>query len=385
VLGNRCYSDDPGLTRAFVTAFIAGHHDRGIGATAKHFPGHGGTEVDSHVGLPEVRNDMERLRHEDLIPFAGAVEAGVDCLMVSHVWYSALDPKPTPATVSPAAARLAREELRFDGPIVTDAMEMGAIQSQMTTGEAIPRAITAGCDLAIVSSQLDQQHEAVEALWEAARIGQLSSARISEASRRLEALRCRIGAAAADWPTDGARLTGEIARRAVTLVRDEHGYLPLGSDAEDSHGVVTFPATAAVQVEEHGRIEALLAQAARRRVASVTAIDILSETGTDSVLRRLDGIRTVLVGTAFAGARPFQAAIVNALLQAGKRLIAVALRDPFDLLAYPAAPCFLATYDDTAASVEAAVSVIFGENTPQGHLPVALPGLYPRGHGITSL
>jgi beta-N-acetylhexosaminidase len=366
-----------------VAAFVEGHHDASVGATAKHFPGHGGTAVDSHIDLPRIDHDAAALRRGDLIPFAAAVRAGVDCLMISHVWYPRFDREVTPATISPNVVRFAREELAYDGVVVTDCMEMGAIKTRMTTREAIPRAILAGCDLTIVSHRPDRQREAVEALAEAVRDGLLPAERLREANRRLDALRRRVrpGAAAIE-PGAGPRLAEEIAHRAVTLLRDEERFLPLRPAVGESIGLVTFPLGAASQVEETHVPDPPLAEAIRRRRLSVVGVPAGPDAEIDPILSKLAAVNTVLVGTAFTAGHAYQAAVVKALLQAGKRVVVVALRDPFDLLSFPEAPCYLATYDETPLSADVAVAVILGEREPRGHLPVTLPGCYPRGHGL---
>jgi beta-N-acetylhexosaminidase len=178
VLSTRCFSDDPRIVADFVTAFVRGHREGGVASTAKHFPGHGYTPVDSHVDLPRVDRDDAELRAADLVPFVAAMKAGVDCIMVSHVWYPSLNEEPTPASTSAPVMRLARDELGYDGVIVTDCLEMGAVQRRMTTGEAVVRAIASGADLAMVSHRADRQREAIEALKSAARDGDIPVERL---------------------------------------------------------------------------------------------------------------------------------------------------------------------------------------------------------------
>lgn len=379
-LGARCFADEPATVAAMVAAFARGHREGSVGTTAKHFPGHGATPVDSHLELPRVDRDPAELRGGDLIPFAAAVAAGVDCLMVSHVWYAGLDDEPTPATMSQAVTRLARDDLAFDGVIVSDCLEMGAIQTRMTTGQAVVGAVLAGIDLPIVSHRSDRQREGIAALVTAVRQGIIPVERLLESHQRLARLRDRLRGTPVLGEA-GDVLALEIARRAVTLVRDADSLLPIRLPADSALGVVTFPTTRVTLVESAGSTPPLV-EAARRHSRVVPVAAAGESDPAARVLLALQDVDLVLVGTTFATGDPRQADVVRALLAAGKQVVVVALRDPFDLLTFPEAPCFLAAYDGGRIVAETALSIIFGEEKPRGHLPVALPDLYPRGHGL---
>lgn len=377
VLTTRCFSDDPQMAARFVRAFVQGHEHGGIHTSAKHFPGHGGTAVDSHLALPRVDHTATHLLGNDLVPFRAAVAAGASSLMVSHVWYPDLDPDETPATLSANAVRLARGPLGFTGPIVTDSMEMGAITTHLAIEEGCLRAMSAGNDLLAVCHRPDQQLAVLDRLTRAVHDGELALERVRAAAARVDTLGRPEGTY--PYPAGGTDLARELARRAVTIVRDEQGYLPLRLNPEQPLGVVTFPTVASSQVEEGERQMAPLAAAIRARHA-VVAVQAGRE---GEVIPDLEGVETVVVGTAFTTGRPEQARVVNALLAAGKRVVAVGLRDPFDLLSFPRVPCYLVAYDDLPVSAEAAAGVLFGEIEARGRLPVSLPGLYARGHGLT--
>lgn len=380
VLGTRCFSDDPADSSRYVAAFVEGHRRAGVAMTAKHFPGHGDTPVDSHVDLPEVARTRERLLGEDIVPFRAAIAAGVDAIMISHVWYSRLDGAPTPATLSPAVARLAREDLGYDGPIVTDSLEMGAIQSRMDIGEAVVGALCAGSDLVMVSHGTERQRQALTAIAEAAQSEVLPPARLDDARNRIAGLRssARYGTA---MPAEGESLAREIAQRGVTLVRNERNTIPLGSHDADQLGVLTFSASRASQAEEESS-QPPLASALAARYPGLVQVSVREDETPEGAAARLGEVDTVIAGTAHAVGRTQQAETVNLLLDAGKRVIVVALGAPFDLLAVPRVPAFLAAYSDVPASVEVAAEIIAGQRRAQGHLPVEIPGLYPRYHGL---
>jgi beta-N-acetylhexosaminidase len=284
----------------------------------------------------------------------------------------------TPASTSAQVLRLARGELGYDGVIVTDCLEMGAVQRRMTSGEAVVRAIAAGADLAIVSHQADRQQEAMNALIAAARNGDLPMERLLEANRRLDALRNRVVRPSAPWPDSGPALACTIAQRAVTLVRDDASILPLRAE---SVGVVTFEAGRSSQVEDTG-FRSMLGTTARRRVRNVVEVD--GRAGADVTIQQLQDVDTVLVGTARAFEDPRQTETVRALLQSGKHVILIALRDPFDLTVFPEADCYVAAYGGGELEMDATVAVLSGEAQLTGRLPVTLPGLYPCGHGLRS-
>lgn len=384
VLGTRCFSDDPQTVAEYSSAFIEGHRAATIAATAKHFPGHGSTSVDSHVDMPEVDLALEELERSDLVPFKAAMAAEVDCLMISHIWYLSLDDRSTPATVSRRIMDLARKELGYDGVIVTDSMEMAAIQNRMAIGEAVVQAIGAGADLAIVSHHIELQQEALEALVAAALDGTLPRSRLMEASRRLASLRGRVRSIGRTPPDGGEEFARDLARRSVTLVRDEEGFLPLRPSQSETLGVVTFPPRRPTGVENARIAPSRLSEVVRLHHARVIEVQV-EDTEPDSVLGALHEAHTILVGTSFATGHPRQRDVVEALLGAGKRVVVLALSDPFDLLSFPDAPCYLAVYGDTTHQLEAARAVLFGECAPRGRLPVSLGDLHPRGHGITQI
>jgi beta-N-acetylhexosaminidase len=379
VLGTRCFSDDPGDAARFVAAFVEGHRAAGLACTAKHFPGHGDTSVDSHVDLPQIVRSPQQLLSEDLVPFRAALRAGVPGLMISHVWYSALDPEPTPATLSAPVAALARRDLGYEGMIVTDSLEMGAIRTRMTTAEAVVGALTAGADMVMVSHGQDRQQEALGAIADAIAAGTLPARRVQDAGRRIERLRgeARYGS---PMPHSGADLAQDLAERGVTLVQAQASLYPLQASSEPI-GVLTFSAPRSSLVEDEVGLPPLAAAIARR-CPSLVHVSTPSDAPPDAALSRLQDVHTVIVGSAHAVGRPAQGEAVNRLLDAGKHVAAVALADPFDLLAFPRVHIFLAAYSDVPASVETAAAILFGERQPRGRLPVELPGLYPRYHGL---
>ncbi len=187
VIGERSFGADPELVAEMGLAYIEGLQSQGIIATAKHFPGHGDTEVDSHFDLPVINHARERLDQVELYPFKKAIEVGVDTIMVGHIHFSALEPETAiPATLSKAVLNdLLREELNFEGVIITDDMEMGAIKNSFGIVEGTVKTIEAGSDIVLISHSYAKQKQAIEALIKAVENGRISEKRIEESLRRI--------------------------------------------------------------------------------------------------------------------------------------------------------------------------------------------------------
>lgn len=228
-LGSRCFSADPQAAAALAAAFAAGLQAGGVLACAKHFPGHGDTEVDSHVALPRLAADPTALRTRAWPPFAAAARTGVASLMLGHLAVPAIGP--LPASLEPACYRLAREELGFGGLLVTDSLGMtGCLRAVGGVGAAAVAALAAGADLVVVGHGPQQQRQARDALVAAVESGRLPPARLAEAVARVLAAKGRWQLARRPAPDEQAaphllrrpsdvRLAAEIARRSITELR----------------------------------------------------------------------------------------------------------------------------------------------------------------------
>ncbi|MSQ90939.1 MAG: beta-N-acetylhexosaminidase [Phycisphaerales bacterium] len=192
VIGERSFSADPAIVARCGAAFITALQSGGVAGCAKHFPGHGDTAVDSHLALPRLSHAIERLRAIELPPFAAAARAGVASIMTAHVVFDAVDPG-VPATMSRRVIEgVLRDELGFEGVVFSDCLEMEAIASTMSTGEAAVRAIEAGVDCVIICHRLDRQREAIDALASAIASGRLPRARVLQAVTRLDGMMQRF-------------------------------------------------------------------------------------------------------------------------------------------------------------------------------------------------
>jgi beta-N-acetylhexosaminidase len=376
IIGRRSFGSEPEATGQMLAALIRGMQAGGVMATAKHFPGHGDTALDSHTALPVVDYPLEELERIELSPFRWTVASGVEAVMVAHIWYPALDPQDeTPASLSHnVITGLLRERMGFTGLVMTDAIEMDAIDTRLSYAEASIQAIEAGVDLVAFGAHLSPQtqSDAMQTVVDAVRSGRLSAARIDESVRRILDAKLRYGvldwqpldasqaAARVDAPA-GAALVQDIFRAGVTLAYDQTGMIPLNPARTVA---VIYPASRPsirTQCERPGWPVEWVG------VAESPSDNDIARAG--QAARRADG---AVVFTINAGSDPTQQALVNALPP--EKTAAVALFSPFDWVAFPGVSAFITTYSPLAEGVPAACAVLFGDQTARGRLPVALDG-----------
>jgi beta-N-acetylhexosaminidase len=393
IIGLRSFGADPAAVAAMTAAAVHGFQGgAGVGATVKHFPGHGDTNVDSHSHLPVIGHSAQEWASVDEPPFAAGIGAGVDSVMVGHLAVPALDASGTPASLSePIVGGVLRGQLGFDGVVITDALDMGALRD--TYGDdAIPvMAVGAGDDILLMPPSLPVAFAAVQ---DAVRTRKISVARLDESVGRILRLKQQLGlfgaapldagAAAAALGTDAHRaVETSLARASVTLVANDGGALPIKASSEAGPYLVvgtTSPPVAAVA----GMIGARGLSVA----TYLTGPEPRASVAAEAAAKAAD-YGTVIVLTKDADTDAGQQRVVSALAATGKRLITVSIGRPYDQGHYRAAinACL---YSDSDASLRALVRVIFGELSPTGHLPVAIPDpgdpqtpLYPIGFGLS--
>lgn len=393
VIGVRSFGENPALVAQMGAAFIAGLHEAGILATAKHFPGHGDTAQDSHIALPSVAHPRSRLERVELYPFRQAIAAGVDAIMTAHVTFPAIEPTPgLPATLSAKTLTgLLRDEMGFAGIAITDAMEMQAITENFGLAEAAVKAVLAGADIVLVAWPTDWQQSlrVVEALVEAAEKGAIPQARIDAAVRRVLTAKermhlwdnaTRVRPLDSDERKELAEVSSKAAAQAVTLVRDNQKRLPLTTS--NGKVLVVVPAIGSITgAEDANAPRVALAQALRRYLPDVGEVSCPSKpdkAARDTIVAQAAGYGTVVVATYYAWSNAYsgQAALVEELRKAGKEPIVVALREPYDLKQFPAISTYLAAYSANSESLTAVAEVLAGKRTATGRLPVSIPGVY---------
>jgi len=390
VIGVRSFGDQP-IASMHVPAAIAGLHDAGVAAAAKHFPGHGDASVDSHEALPVIEHGAARLREIELAPFRAAIAAGVDVVMAAHVAVPTIDPSGSPASLSrPVLTGLLREELGFDGVICTDCLEMGAIAGRYPPGEEAVLAIEAGADLVTYSSSADAVRAAVRAIRDAVGTGRLDRKRVERSIERVAKLRRGFRPSAAPpLASVGAKPHRDVAlaaaRRAMTIVRDPASILPLRLSTGDKIFLVQFADDAhspAQTGKTSTQLGALLAKGPARVHEQVRSLEPAGHEYKQLLMAAASATVIVAV-TRRAWAHPLQARAVGDLALAGKPLVVVAAREPYDASDAPAGAAVLAAYGDDAASTQATAEVLLGAQPALGKLPVTLDGCAFADENVT--
>ena len=372
-IGIRSFGDNPELVSELGRATIRGMQAEGVLATAKHFPGLGDTATDSHFGLPVVEHSLERMRAVELVPFRDAIEAGVEVLMTGHIVFSALDERP--ATLSrPVLQGLLREEMGFEGLLITDAMDMNAVSREGTL-PSVEAALQAGNDLVLLAhvpnqlSLISQTRHLINAD---------SVARIQHAREHLPR---ELPPLAVVGGEEHRQIAQQIADRAMTIVRD-NGRLPLHLNPEDRLVVVTVQTADLTPADTSSKVRVGLASAISRRHANTEAVEIPMNAGENTiraVLRFLEDADQIIVGTISADHDLGQTALIRALCDRGQQPIVVSLRTPYDCVSLPMVQTYLCAYSIRPVATEAVARVLFGEIEATGVLPCALPGLAVGG------
>ncbi len=389
VIGVRSFGEDPELVARLGSAMVKGYHDAGIIATLKHFPGHGDTAVDSHLALPTIPYNLERLDAVELIPFKRAIEAGADAIMTAHMYLPLLmQGEMLPATISyEIVTQLLRERLGFQGVIVSDCMEMRAVSDIVGVEQGTIKALQAGVDLVLISHHFALQKSGIEAIHAALRDGTLTNERIQNAAERVLQLKARTLSWNALSSNGLAIISNETHQhlrdnayaRSTTLVRDEEKLLPLHLQAKQQLLLLFLQPTifsGAVDTDFAG--DALI-EHVQQRHSHVETLTITEQTMHMEAAKLQQAIARadlVIVVTANANQDSYQGHIVQQILHTGKTVIGIAAYNPYDLLAFPELGTYLVTYEYTRPAFAAVARVLFGEVQAQGHLPVSIPGMY---------
>ena len=419
VINARSFGEDPNDVARFVAAFIRGVQSEHVLATAKHFPGHGDTHVDSHRSLPVLDVTRERLDRVELVPFRAAIAAGVGSIMIGHLAVPALDPTPAPvrdhvaateenpygtldhetekggtepATLSHAIITdLLRKQLHFDGLVITDAFDMGGLVAHYEAGEAAVKAIEAGEDQILKSANTDT---AIAAVKEAVRSGRIPESRIDESVRRILDAKAKVGASGGSQEVIFKTLDAEehrvvaqeIARRAVTLLREQSGALPL----QKSSRVVILSVSDFPELGNPlGDVETEVTQ--RLATKPVTFILDARSRREDvkpfvAAAQNADAVILALAVRTRSGAGhmaiPEAARFAIEQIPPGVKTIAVSFGSPYLIRDIPQLQTYFCAYGIQPVMQQAIVKAMFGEAPITGRLPVTIPNLFKRGEGI---
>jgi beta-N-acetylhexosaminidase len=392
VVGIRSFGEDPEIVARLGAALIEGIQSQGVAATAKHFPGHGDTQSDSHRGLPTVSHSLERLRAVEFIPFISAIEAGAKLIMSAHIGLTAIDgPNPPPATLSPTILKnILRRDLNFAGVIVTDAMDMGAISQGEGLGRDSIRAVFAGADLLLITSSPSDQAVVYASLMKAAKDGTLPREEMNSSVERIMRLKRWLADNLTKTDinvincTEHRRVADEIAARSVTLVRNHENLLPLRLPSGQKVAIVFPQPVDLTPADTSSYVTPSLTSAIRKYHPEVDEFLIPftpSGNGIAGLLQKLLEYKLIVLCTMNAYGNQEQTNLVRRILKINIPTVVAALRLPYDLAAFPEARTYVCTYSILEPSMSALASALFGFTKFTGRLPVSIPGLYQIGHG----
>jgi beta-N-acetylhexosaminidase len=414
IINVRAYGEDPQEVAKFSSAFISGAQANGVIATAKHFPGHGDAIIDSHRGLPMVNFDRARLNEVELVPYRAAIATDVGSVMASFIALPNIDPTPIkplagdrrtgpsyvvqggelpasnatlPAALSPIIGRLLREDLRFEGLVATDALDMSALTIYFNQDEAAVRAIEAGADILVKPSDPDL---AATGLLHAVATGRITEKRIDQSVRRILAAKYDLGLVhqrmtslnEVDQLLSNLHVVAvarQIAREAITLVRNDNNLLPLtirphakifNLAVTNGDDRLTIAAPFAAEMTRQGlQIETVVLDAR----SSLKEIEDATEKANESDLVILSLYCRVIAGDAASvGVPPSTTKAINRLLFAKPRVVGITFGNPYLLQTFPQLKTYIVAYGDMPSLQEAAAQALLGKNSITGKLPITL-------------
>jgi beta-N-acetylhexosaminidase len=402
IINVRSFGEDPAFVGRMAVAYMKGIQAGGMLSTAKHFPGHGDTATDTHLDLAVIEHPRSRLDAVELVPFRAAIAAGIDAVMSSHIRLPALDPtEGLPATLSrPVLTGLLRQELGFDGLVFTDSMSMQAIGRRFGPDRAAAMAVAAGADVVLDSPDPEA---ALRGIREAVEKGEVPREQVDRSVERLLRAKARLGlhrARTVDVEAVPAGVGGrareavaaEIASKAITLLKDDRGQVPLRLPTGARVlvlSIVDYPSG-----WREGAPGRVFVPELKKRFADVTAVEVSDRTTASemdllrALGRRSDAVVAatyvrVVSGSGRMGLSEAQAALVERLAaDAAKPFVAVAFGSPYVGDVVPRVPALLLAYEWTDAPEAAAVRALCGEAPIGGRLPITIPGLFPAGHGL---
>jgi beta-N-acetylhexosaminidase len=396
VINIRSFGANPKKVGEFADALAKGVRDGGALATLKHFPGHGDTATDSHIGLAKISQTKSQLEAVELVPFRTAINGGVDSVMTAHLALPNVAGDDVPSTLNPKISNdLLRKELGFKGIITTDSMEMGAIKKNYSDEKSAVLAVKAGADIVLLPNDAKKAIDTIEA---AVRNGELSEARIDESVRRLLSAKYRLGLAENRF-VDLAKVNEKIekmenireanatAEKSITLLRNQNEMLPMTSEkANKTLFVVVAADDDAVEgIAFVPEIQKRAAKAKTIRLDPRSTKEEYEKVLTDAA--NFDSIvlapfvkRAALKGTVALPEN--QTNFVKQIIALKKPVAVIAFGSPYLIRQFPEAQNYVVTYAIEEVAQTAAVRAMFGEVPFSGKLPVSVPGIFEIGSGI---
>lgn len=372
VIGVRSYGDDPEVVARFGENVVRGYQGTGVLCCGKHFPGHGDTAVDSHLGLPCVDKSLEELERGQLIPFRRAIAAGIPAIMSSHILFPQIEPEKVPATMSRRIITgLLKERLGFRGLVLSDCLEMNAIQKFYGTDRGFVAALQAGVDMAEISSSFDLEYQALKYANEVAEQGgfdrpemEASVQKILTFKEQLE--RYPLEPSLCNLPQD-RKLAAELARKAITCYQ---GTPFATNDKTFFCGCEDYRTSGAANIFASVEPFPVYMERALGGCGEITPKNP-TEQEIQEIVRRAESWDSIVFASCNAHLFGGQLLLAKALADLGKPMMIVALRNPYDLPKMPQVTCKIAAFDYTRDSFEGLIPVFRGQR-PQGNMPVKL-------------
>lgn len=395
IINTRSFGEDPALVSRLASAYIRGAREEGLMTTGKHFPGHGDTETDSHIGLPLIRSNRSHLDAVDLPPFRTAVVDGIDAIMTAHIAVTGIlgDSAP-PATLSRYfMTDVLRGEMGFTGLLVTDAMTMGGVANRYGATEPLILAMEAGADILLMPRNVTEAINTIEA---AVSSGRLTQTRIDASVRRLLRAKAQAGLrtgrlvdleavdSIVNVPARSS-VAREVAEKSITLARDALSLVPLARPAK----------VLAITYSDGGDLVAGRVFNQELRSGgydlSTASVDSRTTEAELAALRSRADSADVVIAAAYVFPRDGRGVIsteggfpsfVEQISSAGRKVIAISFGSPYLISAYPSAPAYLLAWGGAPVSQRAAAAALMGRSAIGGKLPISIPPWFKTGDGL---
>lgn len=391
VIGVRSYGEDPWLVSKLGKATMKGIQKSGVITTLKHFPGHGDTNVDSHLDIPIITHNLDRLWKVELIPFKELINEGADTVMIAHVHFSSVEKcKEIPATLSRnIITGLLRESLGFEGVVITDCMEMDAIKKNVGIARGAVEAIKAGADLIMVSHSYKLQKDTIKAIVNAVKMGEIEESIIDKALSRVEKLKekylswddINLNKNEVQVPDfvgclEHLKLANDVFRQGITIYNNESNTIPL-SNKKANKVLVIYPVnTTFVKVEDVQYSNYSLGEIIRE-IHPFAQFEEISNLPMDEeiqeILKKSKGYDNIILGILSATKGSQQIKLAESLYKMGKKIIVVIMRNPYDVSNLPIVSACILTYEFTYPALKMAAKAIYGLEKVEGALPVTIP------------
>jgi beta-N-acetylhexosaminidase len=384
--GVRAFGDEPRHVARHVAAIIEGIQSQGVAATMKHFPGKGSSEVDSHLAMPVITHDRDRLDDAEFVPFIAAISAGVKVTMTGHFALPAVTgSRDLPCTLSHAVnTGLLRDQFGFTGPLITDALDMKALSQGAAQVVDVIAAVRSGVDLLLMTADAQQEERVITGLSLALSRQLISPDRLAEANRRVIDLRewtksFEAPSLSVVGSTEHQDLALELARRSITLLKNDRQLVPLNLGTQQRILVIEAPPRLLTPADTSDLETPSVAVALGD--CTDASVDAMVMPLDGSIPFGIDAYDVVVVVTDAANLDQAQAAFARTIIASHNKVIAIARRTPYDINEFPAVDTFLCCWSINRSSATAVAEAITGRSPITGHLPVSFEG-YPLGSGI---